>query len=173
MMSPVTIRLNFRAEDFEPIYFRDGYHLVFKNPTTKNHALMVIAMGIIWLGVGVKLLLYGGPKTIFVVLSIFFAITALRLKRRTDGISRWKREIALFLEKLRLPTERSLLLTAESFSYRESDELTTENWTEVNAAEIADDYISMKASAEYLFPKSSMSPAEFELLSRFISTYVP
>ena len=173
MMNPVTIRLNFRAEDFEPIYFKDGYHLVFKNPTTKNQALMTIAMGTIWLAVGVKLLLYGGPKTIFVVLSVFFAITTLRLKRRTDGISRWKREIALFLEKLKLPVERSLLLTNEFFRYMEGDESTTENWTEVDSAEITDDYISINASAEYLFPKNSMSTAEFEQLIRFISKYVP
>ena len=172
-MTPLSIRLTFRAEDFSPIYFKDGYHLVFKNPNTRNQALLTIVVGIIWLAVGIKLLAYGGPKGIFVAISVILAITAYRVKRRIDSITRWKTAIAAFLKKLDTPTERSLLLTPESFVYQDGTEETLENWADVLSAEIEDDYISIVGSAEYLFPKKSMSNEEFSQLSMFISKYVP
>ena len=173
MTSPVTIKLNFRAEDFSPIYFQDNYHLVFKNPNTRNQALLAIAVGIIWIAVGIKLMAYGGPKGVFVIISFILAITTLRLKRRTDSIGRWKKDIDVFLKKLETPTDRSIVLTSESFIYQEEQEETLENWLDVQSAEITDDYISLNASSEYLFPRKSMTEQEFQQLSLFISKYVP
>jgi|GEM_PF-2688786 len=173
-MTPVILPLHFRKADFEAIYYKDNYHLIFKNPNTRNQALLAIVVGIAWLAVGARLLISGGNQTIFVVISILLAITAARLKKRTDSIKRWKKEIGIFLENLEKPTNRALVLSEEGFTFEEDNEADKiERWEEVLQADIEDDYISISASVDYLFPKHSMAPGDFEQLAAAVSRYVP
>ena len=167
-VSSFEIDLVFRRADFEAIYFGNGYDRILTNPQTRRLAYTAIVVGIIWAVVLIDTVYAHHSQLIFLALTGVFAITIARLRKRVAPILRWKKEIRVFFDRLESYKHCSLLVTDESFTLTQDTETGTDRWSAVRKTEITEDYISITASTDYLFPRNSMQEAEFERLKAVV-----
>lgn len=163
------INLTFRRRDFEDIYFKNSQGNIFLDTGIKKSFLIFLVFIII----SCVLLVYSisTDKYIFLTVISFLCllITGFMYCRQAIYIWNWKQKINSFLNELSHIKIHKITLTAYTISLEQDDEKTIEKWSAITKITMSEDYISLKGTQDYLFPKKSMSEIEFNYLADFAS----
>ena len=168
MMETTEITLNYNREDLEELYFKNGENKSFCPPKFKLELYIVISLFAFLVVAFIYYLITGELSFLGIMIFVLF-LTSMDLYRKASPTILWKREIRDYLDGLDKIKKNKIVLTAGSFSLIQDDKETIERWTEFKKAEINGTHILLLSGTNYIIPKKSMTPSEFDLLKKVVS----
>ena len=170
--SDKTIRLIFRRQDFEDIYFKDGNGDIFWNRSVKQDfvfALVFICLALISLAYSLFTNQFWGFPIVFLFL---FAIAFFIYAKKAAVILKWKKQVVTYLDDLAKIKKYEITLTNETLTTIQDNEVIIVKWANFTKAILNNESISLLGNDTYFFPKKSMGIHDYEYLKQFISDKV-
>jgi hypothetical protein len=172
-MDEIKIKLIYRREDFNEVYYTDSTKSVFSWPGTQRPIIATILIAflslvnyflankyqeVVWISLTVICMLILIISIIYLVFSIY-------------RYYQWKSPIESYLNKLSKYKSQLLVLNENTLEIRNDDETSIEKWENIKKASILSNYISLSNSMNdgYIFPQKCMSPEEYEKLKEVIN----
>lgn len=84
-------------------------------------------------------------------------------------IYKWRQSISQYLDEIEEVRSIRLTLTETTLTLKHDEKETIEKWAMFRQLIIEKDYLILRSDADHVFMRSSMSPEEFEFLTRFAS----
>ncbi len=163
------INLQIDKKDFEEIYLNGNQGSLFLSPMVKGKLITTVVVAVILL-----ILFYFKndlSKEKFGVLyfvSFLFLLCAVYLSLAVNKVSKWRKEVVKYLKTLENTEIYQIQFNAKVFKVNLNDSKETSLWSEFTAAEISDQFIGLEGKFNYMFPKKSMSEADFHLLEQAV-----
>lgn len=159
------INLNVNKKDFEEVYFNGNQGSLFLSPDTKGKTVTTIVVGLIL----VILFLFKDDLSkekfgIIYFVSFLFLLCAVYLSLAINKVSRWKKQVIVYLKTLENPEIYQIKFNNKIFTINLNNQKETCLWTEFKSFETKDNFIALEGKYNYMFPKKSMSKADFEFL---------
>lgn len=159
------INLNVNRKDFEEVYFSGNQASLFLSPSTKGKTMTAIVVAAIL----VILFFFKDDLSkekfgVIYFVSFLFLLCAVYLSLAINKVSRWKKEVVLYLKKLENSEIYQIQFNAKVFKVNLNGNKETSLWTEFLSAEIGENFISLEGKFNYMFPKKSMSVSDYEAL---------
>ncbi len=167
-----TIRLVFRREDFEDIYFKEDNGNIFWGKSVKQYfiaVLIFISTTLISLAYSLYKNEFWGSSIAFIFM---FIIAFFLYARQAAVILKWKKQVVAYLDQLSKAKKHEIILSNEAFTFVQDDEAFIAKWVTFTKAILASESISLIGSDTYLLPKKSMHLNDYEFLKQFISDKV-
>lgn len=159
------INLKINKGDFEEIYLNGDQGSLFLSPTVKGKLITTIIVATILL-----ILFYFKDDLskekfgILYFVSFLFLLCAVYLSLAINKVSKWKKEVVKYLKTLENTEIYQIQFNTKIFKVNLNDSKETSLWTEFTAGEISEKFIGLEGKFNYMFPRKSMSEADFELL---------
>lgn len=167
MSEEKVIVLKPRREDFEEIYFSGNQGSLLFSPTTKSKTVLTIASAVITaLAFLLKDQFSQENQGILYFLSFLFLLCAVFLSVSVNKVSRWKRQVAGYLNILETCKVYEIRFDRNFFVVAIDDEKETSEWKDFNYFENNEKFISIEGKYSYMFPKKSMSEKDYSLLKK-------
>lgn len=167
------IILNVNKKYFEDIYFYGNQGSLFFSPSVKGKLITTIVVAVILVILFVfKDDLSKEKFGILYFVSFLFLLCAVYLSLAINKVSKWKKEVVKYLKTLDNAEIYQIQFNNKVFKVNLSNEKETSLWTEFTAAEIDDKFIALEGKFNYMFPKKSMQPSDFELLKQAVKQNV-
>jgi uncharacterized membrane protein len=146
------INLKINKRDFEEIYLNGNQGSLFFSPSVKGKFITTVVVAFIL----VILFFFKDDLSkekfgILYFVSFLFLLCAVYLSLAINKVSKWKKEVVKYLKTL---------------------ENTDIYQIQFTAGEISDKFIGLEGKFNYMFPKKSMSEADFELLKEAVQKNV-
>lgn len=158
------IALKFSRENFEEIYNLKEYSSIIRNRHTRVYFWMLIALGIVF----PVSLFYSISENKFVVLSImlfiWFILAVVALYAAAMPYIRWVKKVVTYIKTFEKYKMHELILTENSMELIQDETHTLERWSSIANIRIEPEYLVINGSSQYIFPRKSMTEAEFEYL---------
>jgi hypothetical protein len=159
------INLKINKGDFEEIYLNGDQGSLFLSPTVKGKLITTIIVAAILL-----ILFYFKDDLskekfgILYFVSFLFLLCAVYLSLAINKVSKWKKEVVKYLKTLENTEIYQIQFNAKVFKVNLNDSKETSLWTEFTAGEISEKFIGLEGKFNYMFPRKSMSEADFNML---------
>jgi len=159
------INLKINKGDFEEIYLNGDQGSLFLSPTVKGKLITTIIVAAILL-----ILFYFKDDLskekfgILYFVSFLFLLCAVYLSLAINKVSKWKKEVVKYLKTLENTEIYQIQFNTKIFKVNLNDSKETSLWTEFTAGEISEKFIGLEGKFNYMFPKKSMSEADFNML---------
>ena len=167
-----SIKLNIDAEDLRQIYFGERHQIYFFGPRTKRQSVLLVAALIAFPFLSWYALTSKNNILFFVAAGILF-FASYDFWRVSQPIIRWKKSVEAYLKKTAQIKEARIVYTNESITYTQGEDETELNWGSIREATVNEKSIVLSGSSNLIFPKSAMSPKEFNDLWKTIAAKVP
>ncbi|MCJ8154935.1 hypothetical protein MKJ01_14295 [Chryseobacterium sp. SSA4.19] len=163
------INLHIDRKDFEEVYFSGTAGSLFFSPGTKGRTVTTLVVGLILLILFFfKDDLSKEKYGILYFVSFLFLLCAVFLSVAINKASRWRKEVTAYLKTLENAEIYQIKFNKKIFTVNINNQKETCLWTEFTSAEISDTFISMEGKYNYMFPKKSMTPEEYESLKQAV-----
>ena len=159
------INLKINKGDFEEIYLNGDQGSLFLSPTVKGKLITTIIVAAILL-----ILFYFKDDLskekfgILYFVSFLFLLCAVYLSLAINKVSKWKKEVVKYLKTLENTEIYQIQFNTKVFKVNLNESKETSLWTEFTAGEISEKFIGLEGKFNYMFPRKSMSEADFDLL---------
>ena len=159
------INLKINKGDFEEIYLNGDQGSLFLSPTVKGKLITTIIVAAILL-----ILFYFKDDLskekfgILYFVSFLFLLCAVYLSLAINKVSKWKKEVVKYLKTLENTEIYQIQFNTKIFKVNLNDSKETSLWTEFTAGEISEKFIGLEGKFNYMFPRKSMSEADFNML---------
>lgn len=162
-----TIKLNVNRKDFEEIYFRENQGSLFFSPTTKGKTFTTIIVALIL----VILFYFKGDLSkekfgILYFVSFLFLLCTVYLSLGINKVSRWKKQVNGYLKSLENSKIYKITFDDEVFNVNLNNQEELSKWEDFKYFEINNEFISLEGKYNYMFPKKSMTKADYDLLKQ-------
>ena len=163
------IKLNVNRKDFEEIYFSGNQTSLFFSPTTRGKTITTVVVGLILL----ILFFFKGDLSkekfgILYFVSFLFLLCTVYLSLSINKVSRWKKEVNKYLKSLESRKLYEISFNNDFFNVNIDNDEESSVWGEFDSFEINDQFISLEGKFNYMFPKKSMSKADYDSLKQAI-----
>ena len=167
------INLHINRKDFEEIYLNGNQGSLFFSPTVKGKLITTLIVAFILL----ILFLFKDDLSkekfgILYFVSFLFLLCTVYLSLAINKVSRWRKEVVKYLKTLENAEIYQIQFNTKVFKVNLNNEKETCLWTEFTAAEISEKFIGLEGKFNYMFPKKSMQPSDFELLKQAVKKNV-
>ena len=166
------IKLIFRSQDFEDIYFKDRQGDIFWSTPVKQNfviALVFISAALISLAYSLYTNQFWG---IPIFLLFLFAIAFFIYAKQVSVILKWKKQVIKYLSDLAKIKKHEITLTNEALTIIQDNEVIITKWSTFTKVTLNNESISLSGNDNYFFPAISMSVNDYEYLKQFISDKV-
>jgi hypothetical protein len=167
----IEIKLKNNIEDLRAIYYRGNHQKIFFGPNTKKQSIYLI-LSILVYPFFAFYALNSRDSWFFILGTMFFSLLIYDFWRVAKPILVWKKSVETFLKKAEKITDLRLKYNEVFFVYVEDNEELKQNWSVLEKAIIAEDFIWLFSDTNVLLPKSSMNELEFQALQELISSKV-
>ncbi|SHM06447.1 hypothetical protein SAMN05444360_107173 [Chryseobacterium carnipullorum] len=163
------IKLNVSRKDFEEIYFSGNQGSLFFSQTTKGKTVTTAVVGLILL----ILFFFKDDLSkekfgILYFVSFLFLLCTVYLSLSINKVSRWKKEVNRYLKSLEDAEIYEIRFNSEIFNVNLNHQEELSKWEDFKDFEVNDEFISLEGKFNYMFPKKSMSKADYEILKQAI-----
>ncbi|MFY1047663.1 hypothetical protein [Chryseobacterium sp. GP-SGM7] len=163
------INLNINRKDFEEVYFTGNQGSLFFSSTTKGKTITTMVVGVIL----VILFIFKDDLSkekfgILYFVSFLFLLCAVYLSLAINKVSRWRKEVVVYLKTLENPEIYQIQFNSKVFKVNLNNKKETSLWTEFKSAEIDEKFISLEGKFNYMFPKKSMNMADYNTLTEAV-----
>ncbi|MCY0976589.1 hypothetical protein PGH12_05425 [Chryseobacterium wangxinyae] len=167
------INLNIKRKDFEEVYLQGNQGSLLFSPSVKGKFITTVVVAFIL----VILFFFKDDLSkekfgILYFVSFLFLLCAVYLSLAINKVSKWKKEVVKYLKTLENTEIYQIQFNTKVFKVNLNDKKETSLWTEFSAGEISDNFIGLEGKFNYMFPKKSMSEADFELLKEAVQRNV-
>ena len=162
------IKLNFKREDFEEIYFVNHQGSYLRSPTTKTAFRVVAIAG----GFATCSLLYAllfGSTAISTTILILFVFALIYYIQDGYKLYTWKKEINTFLDREEQILKNTVVLSDKTFTFIQDDKKSIEIWENFKYIKISDEYVSLEGKENYIIPRKSMKLEEYRQFKEYLS----
>ncbi|WP_312078858.1 YcxB family protein [Chryseobacterium sp.] len=171
MNTEKTIIIKPQRRDFEEIYFSGNQRNLFLSADTRGKTITTIVVAVILAILFVFKDDFSKEKFgILYFVSFLFLLCAVFLSVSINKVSRWKKEVNAYLNKLENCRIYEVTFDDQFFTVNIDDEKETSEWKDFSAYEINEKYIALEGKYSYMFPKKSMTGSDFSLLKKTIET---
>lgn len=159
------INLKINKGDFEEIYLNGDQGSLFLSPTVKGKLITTMIVAAILL-----ILFYFKDDLskekfgILYFVSFLFLLCAVYLSLAINKVSKWKKEVVKYLKTLENTEIYQIQFNTKVFKVNLNESKETSLWTEFTAGEISEKFIGLEGKFNYMFPRKSMSEADFNML---------
>lgn len=163
------IPLKVNRQDFEDIYFTGNQKSLFLSPSTKGKTVTTLVVAAIL----IVLIIFRNDLSkekfgIIYFVSFLFLLCAVYLSLAINKVSKWRKEVSVYLKKLESAKVYEIVFDRDSFGVNLDGQSEFSLWKDFNAAEINDRYIALEGKFNYMFPRKAMSPADFSVLKKAV-----
>lgn len=163
------IKLNVSRKDFEEIYFSGNQGSLFFSQTTKGKTVTTAVVGLILL----ILFFFRDDLSkekfgILYFVSFLFLLCTVYLSLSINKVSRWKKEVNRYLKSLEDAEIYEIRFNSEIFNVNLNHQEELSKWEDFKEFEVNDEFISLEGKFNYMFPKKSMSKADYEILKQAV-----
>ncbi|PQA91102.1 hypothetical protein B0A69_18665 [Chryseobacterium shigense] len=163
------IKLNVSRKDFEEIYFSSNQGSLFFSQTTKGKTVTTAVVGLILL----ILFFFKDDLSkekfgILYFVSFLFLLCTVYLSLSIKKVSRWKKEVNRYLKSLEDAEIYEIRFNSEIFNVNLNHQEELSKWEDFKDFEVNDEFISLEGKFNYMFPKKSMSKADYEILKQAV-----
>ncbi|MDN5478491.1 MAG: hypothetical protein L0G39_16275 [Chryseobacterium sp.] len=163
------IKLNVSRKDFEEIYFSGNQGSLFFSQTTKGKTVTTAVVGLILL----ILFFFRDDLSkekfgILYFVSFLFLLCTVYLSLSINKVSRWKKEVNRYLKSLEDAEIYEIRFNSEIFNVNLNHQEELSKWEDFKDFEVNDEFISLEGKFNYMFPKKSMSKADYEILKQAV-----
>ena len=163
------INLKINRKDFEEVYLHGNQGSLFFSPSVKGKFITTSVVAFILAILFVfKDDLSKEKFGILYFVSFLFLLCAVYLSLAINKVSKWKKEVMKYLKTLENAEIYQIQFNTKVFKVNLNNEKETSLWTEFTAAEIDNKFIALEGKFNYMFPKKSMQPTDFELLKQAV-----
>ncbi|MCT2409720.1 hypothetical protein NZD88_19385 [Chryseobacterium antibioticum] len=161
------IKLNVNRKDFEEIYFSGNQGSLFFSQTTKGKTVTTIVVGLIML----ILFFFKDDLSkekfgILYFVSFLFLLCTVYLSLSINKVSRWKKEVNRYLKSLEDSEIYEIRFNSDIFNVNLNHQEELSKWEDFKDFDVNDGFISLEGKFNYMFPKKSMSKADYEILKQ-------
>lgn len=168
MSEDYNIHLHFDRKHLEELYFPNGEDGFFTNKEIRMYLVLFLVLAVC-LAASIIYWVAVEERIEFMVLSIVFTLlSAWQLFEHWMPIRKWIRRTKKFIDKSEKCKEYVLTLTPVYFSLRIDGTENIEKWDVVNSVGVYEDHIWIEGRSVYIFPKKSMTDAEYASIRSMI-----
>ncbi|WP_343610499.1 hypothetical protein [Chryseobacterium oranimense] len=163
------IRLHVNRKDFEEIYFSGNQTSLFFSPTTRGKTITTAVVGLILL----ILFFFKDDLSkekfgILYFVSFLFLLCTVYLSLSINKVSRWKKEVNKYLKSLEDSKIYEIRFNNEIFNVNLNHQEELSKWEDFKDFDVNNEFISLEGKFNYMFPKKSMSKADYDSLKQTI-----
>lgn len=163
------IRLHVNRKDFEEIYFSGNQTSLFFSPTTRGKTITTVVVGLILL----ILFFFKDDLSkekfgILYFVSFLFLLCTVYLSLSIKKVSRWKKEVNKYLKSLEDSKIYEIRFNNEIFNVNLNHQEELSKWEDFKDFDVNNEFISLEGKFNYMFPKKSMSKADYDSLKQTI-----
>ncbi|WP_326982734.1 hypothetical protein VUJ46_21680 [Chryseobacterium sp. MYb264] len=169
MSEEKVIVLKPKRKDFEDIYFSGNQGSLFFSSTTRGKMITTIVVGLILLIMFFFKEDFSEEKFgILYFVSFLFLLCAVFLSVSINKVSRWKKQVTNYLNKLEHCKIYEIRFNDNFFTVNIDDEKETSEWKDFNYFDSNNEFITVEGKYSYMFPRKSMSEKDYSLLKQVI-----
>lgn len=167
MSEEKVIVLSPKRKDFEQIYFSGNQGNLFFSATTRGKTFTTIVVGLILL----ILFFFKDDLSkekfgILYFVSFLFLLCAVYLSVSINKVSRWKKQVNFYLNKLENCKIYEITFDRNFFTVNIDGEKETSEWKDFQYFDSNGRFITLEGKYSYIFPKNSMSEKDYNLLKK-------
>ncbi|SIQ96315.1 hypothetical protein SAMN05880574_1405 [Chryseobacterium sp. RU37D] len=156
-------------KDFEEIYFSGNQGSLFFSSATRGKTITTIVVGLILLLV----FLFGNDFTkekagILYFVSFLFLLCAVFLSVSINKVSRWKKHVKSYLNKLENCNIYEIRFDQNFFTVNIDGEKETSEWKDFEYFDSNNEFITVEGKYSYMFPRKSMSEKDYSILKQVL-----
>lgn len=169
MTEEKVIVLKPKRKDFEEIYFSGNQGSLFFSPTSRGKTVTTIVIGLIM----VILFLFRDEFTkeksgILYFVSFLFLLCAVFLSVSINKVSRWKKQVAHYLNKIENCKVYEIRVEENFFTVNINGDKETSEWKDFEFFDSNNEFISIEGKYSYMFPRKSMSEKDYSFLKQIL-----
>ncbi|MDN4013954.1 YcxB family protein [Chryseobacterium gambrini] len=169
MTEEKVIVLKPKRKDFEEIYFSGNQGNLFFSSTTRGKTITTIVIAVILLIVFVFRNDFTKEKAgILYFVSFLFLLCAVFLSVSINKVSRWKKQVNNYLNKLENCEIYEIRFDENFFTVNIDGEKETSEWKDFTYFDSNNEFITVEGKYSYMFPKKSMSEKEYSFLKQVL-----
>ncbi len=169
MSEEKVIVLKPKRKDFEDIYFSGNQGSLFFSSTTRGKMITTIVVGLILLIMFFFKDDFSKEKFgILYFVSFLFLLCAVFLSVSINKVSRWKKQVTNYLNKLENCKVYELRFDDNFFTVNIDNEKETSEWKDFNYFDNNSEFITVEGKYSYMFPRKSMSEKDYSLLKQVL-----
>ncbi|KQT21607.1 hypothetical protein ASG22_15740 [Chryseobacterium sp. Leaf405] len=169
MSEEKVIVLQPKRKDFEEIYFSGKQGSLFFSSTTKGKMITTIVVGLILLIMFFFKDDFTKEKSgILYFVSFLFLLCAVFLSVSINKVSRWKKQVNHYLNKLENCKIYEIRFDDNFFTVNIDNEKETSEWKDFNYYDSNNEFISVEGKYSYMLPRKSMSEKDYSYLKQVL-----
>ncbi len=169
MSEEKVIVLKPKRKDFEDIYFSGNQGSLFFSSTTRGKMITTIVVGLILLIMFFFKDDFSKEKFgILYFVSFLFLLCEVFLSVSINKVSRWKKQVTNYLNKLENCKVYELRFDDNFFTVNIDTEKETSEWKDFNYFDSNNEFITVEGKYSYMFPRKSMSEKDYSLLKQVL-----
>lgn len=158
-----------KKKDFEEIYFSGNQGSLFFSSTTRGKTITTIVVAVILLIVFVFRNDFTKEKAgILYFVSFLFLLCAVFLSVSINKVSRWKKQVHNYLNKLENCKIYEIRFDENFFTVNIDGEKETSEWKDFTYFYSNNEFITVEGKYSYMFPRKSMSEKEYSFLKQVL-----
>ncbi|MEA1847352.1 hypothetical protein U9K52_00375 [Chryseobacterium sp. MHB01] len=169
MIEEKVIVLKPKRIDFEEIYFNGNQGSLFFSPTTKGKTVTTIIVAVILLILFIFKDDFSKEKSgILYFVSFLFLLCAVFLSVSINKVSRWKKQVAHYLNKIENCKVYEIRMEENFFTVNINGDKETSEWKDFEFFDSNNEFISIEGKYSYMFPRKSMSEKDYSFLKQVL-----
>ncbi|PJJ67649.1 hypothetical protein [Chryseobacterium geocarposphaerae] len=158
-----------KRQDFEEIYFSGNQGSLFFSSTTRGKTITTMVVGLILM----IMFLFKDDFTkekfgILYFVSFLFLICAIFLSVSINKVSRWKKQVNAYLNKLENCKIYEIRFDQNFFTVNIDNEKETSEWKDFEYFNSNNEFITVEGKYSYMFPRKSMSEKDYSILKQVL-----
>lgn len=158
-----------KRQDFEEIYFSGNQGSLFFSSTTRGKTITTMVVGLILL----IMFFFKDDFTkekfgILYFVSFLFLLCAIFLSVSINKVSRWKKQVNAYLNKLENCNIYEIRFDQNFFTVNIDNEKETSEWKDFEYFDSNNEFITVEGKYSYMFPRKSMSEKDYSILKQVL-----
>lgn len=158
-----------KRKDFEDIYFSGNQGSLFFSSTTRGKMITTIVVGLILLIMFFFKDDFSKEKFgILYFVSFLFLLCAVFLSVSINKVSRWKKQVNSYLNKLENCKIYEIRFDDNFFTVNINEDKETSEWKDFSYFDSNNEFITVEGKYSYMFPRKSMSEKDYSFLKQVL-----
>ncbi|UMQ43641.1 hypothetical protein MKS83_08040 [Chryseobacterium sp. Y16C] len=158
-----------KRQDFEEIYFSGNQGSLFFSSTTRGKTITTMVVGLILM----IMFFFKDDFTkekfgILYFVSFLFLLCAIFLSVSINKVSRWKKQVNAYLNKLENCNIYEIRFDQNFFTVNIDNEKETSEWKDFEYFDSNNEFITVEGKYSYMFPRKSMSEKDYSILKQVL-----
>jgi hypothetical protein len=169
MTEEKVIILKPKRKDFEEIYFSGNQGSLFFSPTTRGKTVTTIVVAVILVILFIFKDDFSKEKSgILYFVSFLFLLCAVFLSVSINKVSRWKKQVAYYLNKIENCNVYEIRIEENFFTVNIDSDKETSEWKDFEFFDSNNEFIIIEGKYSYMFPRKSMQEKDYSFLKQVL-----